>query len=161
MLGAAVVLMGLLAGVFYAFACAVMPGLGDADNRTFVDAMQHINKVIENPVFFATFLGAPVLALWALLRERRSASTAVVPWVVAALVLYVVVLIVTSAVNVPLNTDLEHANPAGLAGAREHFEGPWVASNIVRALAATAAFGCLTWGLHLHGRFRTRTQERE
>ena len=30
--------------------------------------------------------------------------------------------------------------------------GPWVAWNVVRAVAATLAFGCLAWVLMLHGR---------
>ncbi|MFJ5882448.1 hypothetical protein [Kitasatospora cineracea] len=42
----------------------------------------------------------------------------------------------------------------GLAqvGDRAAFEDAWVRWNLVRALAATAAFGCLTWGLALSGR---------
>jgi hypothetical protein len=62
-LAAALVAMGLLAGLFYAYACSVMPGLSDAGDRSFIDSMQQINKAIENPVFFLTFLGAPVLAI--------------------------------------------------------------------------------------------------
>ncbi len=39
-LGAAVIAMGLLAGLFYAFDVAVMLGLTATDDRTLVDAMQ-------------------------------------------------------------------------------------------------------------------------
>ena len=52
--------MGLLAGLFYAYSVSVVPGLGQADDRTLVDGMQQINEAIENPVFFVGFLGAPV-----------------------------------------------------------------------------------------------------
>ena len=62
-LGAAALTMGLLAGLFYAYSVSVMPGLGQADDRTLVDGMQQINDAIENPVFFVSFLGAPVLIL--------------------------------------------------------------------------------------------------
>ena len=65
-LGAAVIAMGLLAGLFYAFDVAVMPALTAADDRTLVDAMQQMIDKIENPAFFLTFLGAPVLAAVAL-----------------------------------------------------------------------------------------------
>ena len=41
-LGAAVIAMGLLAGLIYAFSIAVMPGLTAADDRTLVDAMQQM-----------------------------------------------------------------------------------------------------------------------
>jgi uncharacterized membrane protein len=47
-LGLATVGMGLLAGLFYAYACSVMPGLGQADDRTVVDAMQQIDEAIQN-----------------------------------------------------------------------------------------------------------------
>jgi uncharacterized membrane protein len=149
-LGGSVVLMGLLAGLFYAFVCAVMPALADSSDRTFVETMQQINKVIENPVFFASFLGAPVLAVWALVIERRAGSADVVGWLVAGLALYAVCFLVTSAFNIPLNNDLEHT------GIRDDYEKPWVAWNIVRTVATTASFACLTWALVLHGRQRAR-----
>ena len=41
-LAAAVIAMGLLAGLFYAFDVAVMPALSAADDRTLVDAMQQM-----------------------------------------------------------------------------------------------------------------------
>jgi hypothetical protein len=80
-LGAAVVAMGLLAGLFYAFDVAVMPALTRADDRTLVDAMQQMIDAIENPVFFLTFLGAPVLAAIALFQARRSGSTETARWI--------------------------------------------------------------------------------
>jgi uncharacterized membrane protein len=156
LLGAAVVLMGLLAGLFYAFACAVMPALGDSSDRTFVEAMQQINTAIENPVFFASFLGAPALAIWALVIERRAGSAGVARWIVAALALYTVGFLITSAFNIPLNDDLKQAGDprhiADLAHVRDQFEAPWVAWNIVRTLATTAAFGCLAHALRLRAR---------
>src|ERR671916_3351001 len=39
---AATVAMGLLAGLFYSYACSVMPGLSRTDDRTFVSGMQQI-----------------------------------------------------------------------------------------------------------------------
>ncbi|MCJ1674730.1 MULTISPECIES: hypothetical protein [unclassified Rathayibacter] len=48
---AALVTSGLAAGFFYAFACAVMPGLGRTDDRAFVSAMTAINAAVQNPLF--------------------------------------------------------------------------------------------------------------
>jgi uncharacterized membrane protein len=45
---AATVTMGLIAGLFYAYACSVMLGLRQTDARTFVYAMQRINVAILN-----------------------------------------------------------------------------------------------------------------
>lgn len=60
-LGAATVATGLVAGVFYIFACAVMPALRRSGDRVFVEVMRNINDVIQNPVFFLSFMGALVL----------------------------------------------------------------------------------------------------
>jgi uncharacterized membrane protein len=155
-LGAAVLAMGLLAGLFYAFDVAVMPALIAADDRTLVDAMQQMIDKIENPAFFCIFLGAPVLATVALFQARRSGSAKTAGWIVAGLALYTVMVVVTFAFHFPLNDELKNAgDPArieNLAAVRDDFVTPWVAWNIVRTLASTAAFGALAWALVLRGR---------
>ena len=152
-LGAAVIAMGLLAGLFYAFDVAVMPALTAADDRTLVDAMQ---RMIDLPAFPLTLLAAPALAAVALVQARRSGSAKTARWILAGLALYTVTVIVTFAVHLPLNEDLKDAGePArieNLAAVRDDFVTPWVAWNIVRTLALTAAFGCLAWALVLRGR---------
>jgi uncharacterized membrane protein len=155
-LTAAVVAMGLLAGLYYAFDVAVMPALTAADDRTLVDAMQQMIDEIENPAFFLTFLGAPVLAAVALSQARRSGEAATARWIVAGLAFYAVMVVVTFAFHFPLNDELKQAgDPArieDLAAVRDDFATPWVAWNIVRTLATTAAFACLAWALVLRGR---------
>jgi uncharacterized membrane protein len=155
-LGAAVIAMGLVAGLYFFSLIAVMPALTAADDRTLVDAMQQMIDKIENPAFFLVFLGAPALAGVALSQARRSGSARVAAWMVAALALYALMLIVTFAVHVPLNYDLRDAgDPDGienLAAVRDDFVTPWVAWEIVRTLASIAAFGCLVWALVLRGR---------
>ena len=153
---AAALAAGLLAGLFYAFAVSVMPGLGRIDSRTFVDAMQQINVAILNPWFFASFFGAPVLTAVAAALHLRADGRAVLPWTVAAFALCAVTLIITIRVNVPLNEALAAAGSpdriADLAEVRERFEATWVRWNIARAVASTAALGCLIWALVLYGR---------
>jgi uncharacterized membrane protein len=152
----AVIAMGLLAGLFYGSAIAVMPALTAADDRTLVDAMQQMIDKIENPAFFLTFLGAPALAAVALVQARRSGSATTARWIVAGLALYTVMLVVTFAVHFPLNDELTKAgDPArieDLAAVRDDFVTPWVAWDIVRTLATTAAFACLAWALVLRAR---------
>ncbi len=155
-LAAAVVAMGLLAGLFYFSSIAVMPALTAADDHTLVDAMQQMIVKIENPFFFLTLMGAPVLAGVALSQARRSGSDAAARWIVAGLVLYAVMVVITVAVHFPLNDDLRNAgDPAtieNLAEVRDDFVGPWVAWDIVRVLATTASFAALVWALVLRGR---------
>ena len=140
---------GLMAGLFAAFAYAVMPALRGADDRTFVDAMQRINVTIVNGWFLLAFLGTPVLAALAAVLAWRGAA---LPWIVAGLALYLVMFVVTVAVNVPLNDALAAAGSADPGAARERFESAWVTWNVVRALASTAGFGALCWALVLAGR---------
>jgi uncharacterized membrane protein len=150
-LGAATLVTGLITGVYYAYACSVMPGLARTDDRVFVDAMQQINDAIQNPVFFVSFLGAPVLSGAATVLARRSASRRVTRLTAAAFALSLVAIAVTAAVNVPLNDELARAgNPghiADLAHVRDKFENPWIAWNIVRTIASTASLGGLVGAL--------------
>ena len=149
---AATVTAGLMAGLFAAFWYAIMPGLAKAGDLAFVDGMQRINVAILNGWFFLSFAGALLLTALAALLHLPAPWRGVLVWIVAALVLYVVVLVVTMAVNVPLNDRLA-AGGSGAPGAlRAAFEAPWVRWNLVRTLASTAAFGCLTWALVEYGR---------
>jgi uncharacterized membrane protein len=153
---ASVIAMGLIAGVFYAFSCSVMLGLRQADDRTFVTAMQRINVAILNPWFMISFLGALVFTILAAVLRISGNGGAILPWIIAAAVLYIVAVAVTGGINVPLNNQLDAAGDPGaiaeLAAVRAAFEATWVRWNLVRAVACTAAFGCLTWALVLHGR---------
>ena len=155
---AATMAMGLMAGVFALYTNAIMPGLRRTDDRTFVGAFQAIDKAIINPLFLGIgFVGSLVLTGLAVVLHLGNAERSVLPWVVAALILYLAVFVVTIAVNVPLNNGIKAAGSpdaiADLAGVRQRFdEAKWARWNLVRAVATTAAFGCLAWALVLHGR---------
>ncbi|MFH8368049.1 DUF1772 domain-containing protein [Streptomyces sp. NPDC018031] len=156
---AATVTTGLSAGLFYAFACAVMPGLRKVGDRAFVETMQRINVAIVNGWFMISFMGALLLTGLALaLHVPGGEGRRVLPWVIAALVLYLAMFVITVAVNIPLNNELDAAgDPARIAdpaAVRERFEAVWVRWNIVRAVLSSAAFACLTWALVLHGRIK-------
>ena len=129
----ALVANGLQAGTYYAWATGVMPGLARVDDATFVAAVRQVNVAIVNPVFLASFLGAPLLTAVALLAVGYDA----LGWTAAALVLALATVGVTAAGNVPLNDALE----AG--GDRAAFERPWVRCNLVRTVTSTAALACL------------------
>lgn len=154
---AATMTTGLMAGVFGVFAHAIMPGLRATDDRTFVGAFQSIDRAIINPWFMPAFMGALVLTGLSALLHLLGDHGSVVPWVVAALVLYLAVFVITVAVHVPLNDALKAAGEpdriADLAGVRDRFdEARWARWNIIRAIASTTALGCLTWALVLFGR---------
>ncbi len=141
---AAVITTGLVAGLFAVFAHAVMPGLARAGDRTFVDGMQGVNAAIVNGWFAVSFSGAPLATAAAALLHLAAPP---LPWIVAGLVLYAAVLVVTFRVNVPLNDALAAAGADDPATARHAFETTWVRWNAVRAVLSTAAFGCLVGAL--------------
>ena len=151
----ATITMGLVAGVFVLYAHTIMPGLKRTDDRTFVTAFQSLDRAIINPWFMAGgFLGALVLTLAAAVTHLGQDG---LPWILAALVLYLAAFVITIAVNVPLNDAIKAAGDpaaiADLAGVRAHFdEARWAAWNRVRAVASTSAFACLAWALVLYGR---------
>ena len=155
---AATLTTGLMAGLFAAFWYAIMPGLGRASDLAFVEGMQRINVAILNGWFGLCFAGALVFSVVAAILHAGAERRSVLPWIVAGAVLYLVVLVVTFAVNVPLNDRLDAAGDPGRIGdlhaVRDRFEAAWVRANAVRTLACTLAFGCLAWALVLHGRLR-------
>ena len=151
---AATMTTGLMAGVFGLYQHTVMQGLRTTDDRTFVGAFQAIDRAIINPWFLTSFVGALLCTAAAALLNPGGA---VRPWVLAALILYAVVVAITVRVNLPLNDALKAAGEpdriADLAAVRDRFdEARWTAWNLVRAIATTAAFGCQCWALVARGR---------
>ncbi|KAB1141859.1 DUF1772 domain-containing protein [Streptomyces luteolifulvus] len=150
-LGAATVAMGLIAGVFYIFACAVMPAVARSDDRVYVEVVQNVNDVIQNPVFMLS-LGALLLTAVSAWQLRTTSGPR--GWVWAALAAYALAFLVTVAANIPLNNALARA--ADPVTARESFEDQWVAWNVVRTLLSTAALACLARALILYGGLQRR-----
>ena len=151
---AATMTTGLVAGVYAIYSNAFMPGLATTDDRTFVAAFQAVDRAILNPLFLGLgFLGA---ALFTLLAGLLGLKEKALPWIAVAFVLYVISMIVTMAVNVPMNDALKAAgDPATIdvAAARAAFdETKWQAFNLVRTVLATVSFGFLGWALFLTGR---------
>ncbi|BCJ76788.1 membrane protein [Catellatospora sp. IY07-71] len=153
---AAAVSMGLMAGVFGLYSHTVMPGLRRTDDRTFVGAFQALDRAIINPWFMLTgFLGAPALtgASAALLAGPGGPALS---WTLVAVLLYLIVFLITVAVNVPKNNALKAAGEpdtiTDLAGVRAGFdEAAWARWNLVRTLATTLAAICLAVALLRYG----------
>ncbi|MGD9890811.1 MAG: DUF1772 domain-containing protein [Dehalococcoidia bacterium] len=154
---AATIAMGIVSGICQLYAYAVMPGLGRADDRTFVGAFQQIDKAIINPWFMFSFFGALVFTGLAAVLHLEADMRSVLPWIAGALVLYLAVVVITFAINVPLNDQIKAAGDpdriADLAAVREQFnEAKWVRWNLIRTVASTIGFGCLAWAMVLYGR---------
>ena len=123
-------LAGLLAGVYFCFAVAIMPALHRLDDATYARVFTQIDDVIVNPLFLLAFLGAPALTAVYLAWDRS-------PLVIVAVVLGIVALVVTFAGNIPLNNALADG------GGRQAFENPWLVWHGIRTAAAIGSFALL------------------
>jgi uncharacterized membrane protein len=149
-LAIATLLVGLSAGVFFAYSTSVMLALKRVDDRTFVDVMQKINIAILNGWFLTAYVGAMLAAVAAVVLHLGGAHRAMLPWLIAATVLYAVVFIVTAAINVPLNNQLDAAGLTDPAAARAAFEATWNRWNTVRTVASASALLTLAIALLRH-----------
>ncbi len=143
---ATVILTALLAGILYAYACSVNPGLHRLPDAAYLLAMQEINRAIQNPAFFVCFMGPIFLLPWQAWQYRKSAGSAF-KWLLFAVLFYWLgVFGVTIFCNVPLNQtldvfDISHASPENLAAQRRVFEGPWGRWHLLRTIAAVISAG--------------------
>ena len=154
----AVLLAGTLAGFFLTYAFTIMPGLETTDDRTFVEAFQGLERMFGtfdygyNWPLLLGYLGGPLVTVVAIALNR---SRPIVWWLVAALVLTIATIVITSAFNVPLNNEIKAAGDPNMMDAvqvRADFrESWWRAWNLVRCATSAGAFVCLGWALFLHG----------
>jgi len=148
---AATLATGWVAGVLGHYAHTLMPALRRVDDRTFVAAFQAIDRAILNPWFMVPFFGAPVLTAAATVLVWGDGGALRV-WLLVAAVLLVAGVVMTIAVNVPLNDAIKVAGEpdriADLAAVRTAFdESRWAAWNLVRTVTTVAAFGILVGAL--------------
>lgn len=131
---------GLIGGLFFIFSNTVMRAFDRLPAAGAIAAMNSINRVILNSLFFLAFFGTALLCVVLLVGRLNS------PLVVAGALLYLVGSIgVTMACNVPLNERLEAVSPSAndLETQWHAYRGPWTRWNHVRTVAcllATVAF---------------------
>ncbi|PLP60034.1 hypothetical protein CYK37_07615 [Mesorhizobium loti] len=133
---------GLMAGLFFAYSNSVMPSLSQVPVPQGVLAMNTINTVIQNPLFLSIFMGTALLALFLVLATVLGWGVARPSWVLIGAALYVIGnIIVTIAINVPMNDALAATAPDSQAAAQlwATYLDRWVFWNHVRAFACTGA----------------------
>ena len=142
MIGAAVIVCALVAGIFYAFSSFVMGALGRLEPPAGIAAMQSINVVVLRPSFFLAFFGAGVVVI-------AAAVGSPTPEVIGGGALYLVgCLGVTIVRNVPLNERLARLDAASAEGAAfwQDYLRRWTRWNSVRTAASLAAAIVLWFG---------------
>jgi uncharacterized membrane protein len=135
------VLTAAIFGFFYAWVCSTMWGLDAADPRVAISAMQEMNASVRNAVFFPAFFLTPIaLAITGVLAWRVVRRRAAGLFLGAAAVYLVGGLILTMAINVPMNEELAAvAVPASVEAAQhiwDDYSGRWQTWNIVRTVCS-------------------------
>jgi uncharacterized membrane protein len=129
---------GVMAGVFFTFSNSIMSSLGKLPPQQGMDAMNHINVVIINPLFLLAFLGSGLLCL---VLGGAAALQIGAPGSLLALVASVLYVAgcfgVTMLANVPLNNALAAmgSQAPGSAALWATYLTRWTLWNHVRAVA--------------------------
>lgn len=138
------VAVGLMSGIYWAFTTAVMPGLRDRDDRSFIVTMQSINRRILNPWFLTIFMGSLLLPIATAIALFLDDDNDARWWGIAGAIAAAVPFAITIGGNVPLNNSLDAATQNDdQAATRRAFEGPWTRLNLWRTITATAALAVL------------------
>ena len=141
---------GLIAGFLLAFSIVVMKALAQQPPPQGIAAMQSINIVVLNPIFFTAFFGTAaaclVLIVSAFFRWQRPGAA----YLLAGSLLYLVgTILVTIIFNVPRNNALAAVDPTSAESANvwANYLSSWTAWNHVRTIAALAAAASFTIAL--------------
>ena len=153
--GAAALSSAAVGGVFFAFSTFVMRGLDRSGPAVAVAAMRGINAEAQaNGPFLVVLLGgaglAVALGVAAVVQLRQPGSG----WLLTGAVLAAVPLVVTAAVNVPLNDGLAALDPTALspqqtAAVWRDYARPWTWWNHLRTAAPLVGSALMVFGLRL------------
>lgn len=145
---------GAIFGFFYAWVCSTMWGLDATDPRIAIAAMQAMNASVRNAVFFPAFFLTPAVLALTALAARQHSRPAAAYFGAGALVYLLGGLILTMAVNVPMNEALALIEiPQDRAAAQkiwQAYSAPWQVWNIARTGVSGLALilaGLGTWAL--------------
>ncbi len=143
---AAILFTGLIAGFFYGFQCSITNGLGQLSDKEYLLGFQAINKAIQNPTFFISFMGCLfILPLVCWLAFKNGDSSAFNFLMVATLMYTIGVFGLTIFGNVPLNEMLANfnintASVKELALQRKAFEPLWNRYHLIRTVLSIMSF---------------------
>lgn len=131
----AAVSTGMMAGIYFIFSNTVMPALTGMATAPAAQAMQLINRVILNPLFFVLFMGSALASVAIVVLTLFGAGNSSGYIGIFAALLLIATFISTLVFNVPLNNMLDTidihtvtANDAWL-----HYLDKWVTWNHFRA----------------------------
>lgn len=145
-LASAILLTGLMAGIFFTWSNAVKPGIGKLSDIEYLRSLQSMNRVILNKAFLGIFMGTVVAVVLAPIFHFKIYDSNIFWLFIIAFVIYWVgVFGVTIFGNIPLNekldkTNLETTTPEGLKALRMTIEDKWNKFNLIRSYSSVITF---------------------
>lgn len=146
-------LSGAIFGFFYAWVCSTMWGLDAIDPRVAIQAMQGMNASVRNGVFMPAFFLTPVvMLLTAAVALRAGRRVSGLAFGAGGLVYLTGGLILTAAVNVPMNEALAKIEvPQDVTAAHDiwaAYSPRWQVFNMVRTVMSGVALMAAGAGLY-------------
>ncbi|MFC0624897.1 anthrone oxygenase family protein [Kribbella deserti] len=141
--------VALNAGLFFAFDTAVMKALREQPAPQGITTMNSINVQILNPVFLLVFTGSALTCVAVLVTAPFDDLGGTALRVAGAVVFLAGTILVTAAVNVPMNNALAAVDAASAEGAAywQTYLSRWVGWNHVRTVSSLAGVVLLALGL--------------
>jgi len=103
----AILASGGLFGFFYTMSFSIIPGLDDTPAYSALIANQMIGRATQGSSFIVLLLGAPAMIIAAIALSLPKAKRLALPWLVAALLCWIGMVVVTLTLDVPLNQALD------------------------------------------------------
>jgi uncharacterized membrane protein len=144
-LGLSTLLTGLLAGVFFTWTNAITPGIGRLDDLSYLQAFQHMNRTILNPLFYTVII-SPIFLSPLSAYLYKSSNRLMIRLLIAASVIYFLgVFVVTMYGNIPLNIKLDNLqlSTISLENAkifRDNYEVKWNNLHLIRTITSSTSF---------------------
>ena len=148
-LASAILLTGLMAGIFFTWSNAVKPGIGKLSDLEYLRALQSMNRVILNKAFIGIFLGSVIaVALVPVFHFKLFPNNIFWVFILALLTYWIGALGTTVFGNIPLNeildkVNLESLNLEEITPLRTRIEVKWNNLNLIRSISSGITFALL------------------
>ena len=148
---ASILCTGLTAGLCFTWSNAITPGIGRLNDLAFLQSFQAMNSAIINPSFLIVFFSPSLLLFLNAFLFKNTNQITFWSFLVAAILFFVGVGLITIFKNVPLNelldkVSLETMSAIELKDLRDTFEKPWNRWHIQRTISSFTAFALLIIG---------------
>jgi uncharacterized membrane protein len=148
-LASAILLTGLMAGIFFTWSNAIKPGIGKLNDLEYLRALQSMNRVILNKAFMGIFLGSIIaVALVPVFHFKLFPNNIFWIFVLALVTYWIGVFGTTAFGNIPLNeildkVNLEPLNLEEITALRTRIEVKWNNLNLIRSISSGITFALL------------------